>query len=46
VPIAVQVTIDDGLQGGAGVDLDPAVLTAVSLAAIAVLVTASARVAG
>jgi ATP-binding cassette, subfamily B, bacterial len=41
VPIAVQVTIDDGLQGGAGVDLD-AVLTAVSLAAIAVLVTAGA----
>jgi ATP-binding cassette, subfamily B, bacterial len=41
VPIAVQVTIDDGLQQGTGVDLD-AVLTAVSLAAIAVLVTAGA----
>jgi ATP-binding cassette, subfamily B, bacterial len=41
VPIAVQVTIDDGLQQGAGVDLD-AVLTAVSLAAVAVLITAGA----
>jgi ATP-binding cassette, subfamily B, bacterial len=41
VPIAVQVTIDDGLQAGAGVDLD-AVLTAVSFAAVAVLLTAGA----
>jgi ATP-binding cassette, subfamily B, bacterial len=41
VPIAVQVTIDDGLQQGTGVDLD-AVLTAVTLAAVAVLVTAGA----
>jgi ATP-binding cassette, subfamily B, bacterial len=41
VPVAVQVTIDDGLQAGAGVDLD-AVLTAVSLAAVAVLLTAGA----
>jgi ATP-binding cassette, subfamily B, bacterial len=41
VPIAVQVTIDDGLQEGAGVNLD-AVLTAVSLAAVAVLLTAGA----
>jgi ATP-binding cassette, subfamily B, bacterial len=41
VPIAVQVTIDDGLQQGTGVNLD-AVLTAVSLAAVAVLVTAGA----
>jgi ATP-binding cassette, subfamily B, bacterial len=41
VPIAVQVTIDDGLQAGAGVDLD-AVLTAVALAGVAVLLTAGA----
>jgi ATP-binding cassette, subfamily B, bacterial len=41
VPIAVQVTIDDGLQQGTGVDLD-ALLTAVTLAAVAVLVTAGA----
>jgi ATP-binding cassette, subfamily B, bacterial len=41
VPIAVQVTIDDGLQEGAGVNLD-AVLTAVSFAAVAVLLTAGA----
>jgi ATP-binding cassette, subfamily B, bacterial len=41
VPIAVQVTIDDGLQGAAGVDLD-AVVRAVVLAAGAVLLTALA----
>jgi ATP-binding cassette subfamily B protein len=41
VPIAVQVTVDDGLQGGAGVDLG-AVTTAVAWAAVAVLVTALA----
>jgi ATP-binding cassette, subfamily B, bacterial len=41
VPVAVQVTIDDGLQAGAGVDLD-AVLAAVGLAAVAVLLTAGA----
>jgi ATP-binding cassette, subfamily B, bacterial len=41
VPIAVQVTIDDGLEAGTGVNLD-AVLLTVSLAAIAVLITAGA----
>jgi ATP-binding cassette, subfamily B, bacterial len=41
VPIAVQVTIDDGLEAGTGVNLD-AVLMTVALAAIAVLITAGA----
>ncbi|MFU8840663.1 MAG: ABC transporter ATP-binding protein [Nitriliruptoraceae bacterium] len=41
VPIAIQRTIDDGIAGGAGLDLD-AVLTVVAAAAVAVLVTALA----
>ncbi|MEX2550961.1 MAG: ABC transporter ATP-binding protein [Nitriliruptoraceae bacterium] len=41
VPIAIQRTIDDGLHGGAGVDLD-AIFAVVSLAFVAVCVTALA----
>ncbi len=41
VPIAIQQTIDDGLGGGAGVDLD-AIITVVALAFVAVCVTALA----
>ncbi|MFP4635438.1 MAG: ABC transporter ATP-binding protein [Nitriliruptoraceae bacterium] len=41
VPIAVQRTIDDGLQGGAGVEVGT-VLTIVGFAAVAVLTTALA----
>ncbi len=41
VPIAIQRTIDDGLAGGALLDLD-AVLAVVAAAAVAVLVTALA----
>jgi ATP-binding cassette, subfamily B, bacterial len=41
VPVAVQVTIDDGLQQGTGVNLD-AVVFAVAMAGVAVLVTAMA----
>ena len=39
VPIAVQMTIDDGLQGGAGVQVQT-VLSIVAFAAVAVLLTA------
>ena len=41
VPVAVQRTIDDGLGGGAGVDLD-AILRVVVFAGVAVLITALA----
>ncbi len=39
VPIAVQMTIDDGLQGGVGVDVQT-VLSIVAFASVAVLLTA------
>ncbi len=41
VPIAVQRTIDDGLEGGAGLDIR-AVITVVAAAGVAVLITALA----